>query len=242
MDSFMKFIKDVIIPGITVLTGAMVVYLNYSVSDIDLKLKESQEQRSERESFQSFDLKIYDKVIASLESDNPKRQQVAKALVVVMASDSFRTQLLSVLEQVATDTVKEEVKRLIEQEREFKAEEEYVKTQPKTSLESSNWKNYNYDIFWCEKSGENAKQLAENVIALLKENGAIGRLRIRQLPESVNARRGYQIAGYVIRANKNEIEIAKELQKSGKAIVDKDFVVTFSSQATPLYISAFICP
>lgn len=242
MDSLIKFIKDVVIPVITVLTGAMVVYLNNSVSEIDSKLKASQEQRAERESFQSFDLKIYDKVIASLESDNPKRQKVAKALVVVMASDSFRTRLLNVLEQAATDTVRQEVKRLIEQESKFKAEEEYVKAQPKAHSESASWKNYNYDIFWCEKSGEKAKQFAEDVIGLLRENGASGRLRVRELPESVNARRGYQIAGYVIRANQNEIEIAKKLQKSGKAIVDKEFVVTFSAQATPLYISAFICP
>ena len=242
MDSLMKFLKDVIIPGITVVTGVMVVFLNYSVSEVESRLKESQEQRMERESLQSFDLKIYDKVIASLESDDPKRQQVAKVLVVVMASDSFRTRLLSVLEKAATDTIRKEVKRIIEKENKFKAEEEAVKTQPVARMEDSNWKSYNYDIFWCEKSGENAEKLANNVINRLRENGATGRLRVRQLPESVNARSGYQIAGYVIRANQSEIKIAEELQKSGKAIIGKDFVVTFSAQATPLYISAFICP
>ena len=248
MNALMKLIKDIVLPLITVLTGVMVVYLNNSVSRVESKLKESQELRAERESYHSYDLKIYDKVVESLESNDRKRQQVAQALVVVMASDSFRVKLLNVLEKAAVDTVRREVTKIIEKENTFKVEEEIVEKHvlPNKTFTSSSddadWKDYNYDIFWCEKSGENAQQFAAKVEKQLKENGATGRIRIRQLPESVNSRGGYQIAGYVIRANQNEIKIAEELQKRGRAILGKDFIITFSGQQTPAYVSAFICP
>lgn len=243
METIMKLIKEVIIPVITVLTGLMVAYLNNSVSRVESKLEESKEQRMERESIQNYDLKIYDKVVESLETQNAQRQQVAKALVIVMASEDLRENLLSVLEQAGTDTVRRQVAKIIEKEKEFKTEEKAVETLVQTSASgSSDWRNYNYDIFWCEKSGKNAEAFAEKVVATLKQNGAKGRLRVRPLPETVNSRQGYQISGYVIRANQNELPFAKHLAQQGQQVVGDEFVLTFSTQPTPLYLSAFICP
>lgn len=242
MESLVKFIRDLIIPGITVITGALVAYLNFSVSDVETQLKETREVRAERESRQSFDLKIYDKVVESLESHDQRKQQVAKALVVVMASPELRDNLLAVLEQAGTDTLRKQVAKIIQSENKFKVEESAIPVTPAMTAAAADWKSYNYDIFWCEQSGPGGEAFAQQVMQALKENGATGRLRVRQLPASVNARAGYQISGYVIRANQNESKIAEALRKRAGAVLGTDFVVTFSGQDTPLYISCFICP
>lgn len=242
MGPFFKVLKELIIPGITVVTALMVAWLNFSVRNVEAELNKAKDQREERESLQSFDLKIYDKVVASLETADPKKQRVAKALVVVMASPDLRENLLSVLEEAGTDTVRAEVAKIIAQENAFKAGEQALPAAPAERNDETDWTAYNYDIFWCEKSGEGARAFAQRVKAALKKRGAKGRIRIRELPASVNARRGYQISGYVIRANENEIEIADNLKARGFDILGREFAITFSGQPTPLYLSAFICP
>lgn len=240
-----KLLKEILIPGITVITGAMVAYLNFTVSEVDSKLKESKELRAERESQKTFDLKIYDKVIESLESHDAKKQEVAKALVIVMASPDLRDNLLNVLGQAGTDDVRKDVTRIIEEEKAFKTEQQAIAL-PATNavrLSDSDWRAFSYDIFWCEESGENARGTAEEVVRLLKLRGVKGRLRVRKLPVSVNARKGYQIAGYVIRANADEQRVADEFKAfADSSLVNTDFIITFSRQPTPLYMSAFICP
>ena len=241
--SLPKFLQEVVMPSVTVITGVLVVFLNHSVSKVDARLRENSELRAERESRQRVDFQIYNMVVESLESSNPKKQQVAKALVIVMASDALRQQLLAVLEQAGTDTIRQQVADILDNENRFSAEQQEIAVHAPKRSGVADWKQYNYDIFWCEKSGPEAQTLAERVVAELRDKGATGRLRVRQLPESINARQGYRISGYVIRPNANEVDIANMLKGYGDAILqDEEFVVTFSGTPTPMYLSAFICP
>ncbi len=241
--SFLKVLQEVVMPSITVITGVLVVFLNHSVSKVDAKLRENSELRAERESRQRVDFQIYNKMIESLESSNPKQQQVAKALVIVMASDALRQQLLAILEQAGTDTIRKQVADIIENENKFLAEQQEITVHTQKLSGGADWKQYNYDIFWCEKSGPEAQALAKKVVSELRDRGATGRLRVRQLPESINSRQGYQISGYVIRPNANEVGIANMLKRYGDEILqDNEFIVTFSGTPTPMYLSAFICP
>jgi hypothetical protein len=240
MKSFYTFIKQVLIPLVTILTAVMVAVLNNSVSKVESQLKERQEERAERESSHSFDLKIYDKVITSLEEGDEQKQKVAQALVDVMASDSFRVKLMNALQKTAVDTVKKEVEKIIKIEHQYEAEQRKLKRQESAVKTATTWQSYNYDIFWCDEYGDETKQTAEMLIKRLEEAGVTGRLRVRQLPESINTRKGYNISGAIIRRNDDEDDIAEMLAKVAFEM-GIDMEITRSSQPTPNYISAFIC-
>ena len=77
--------------------------------------------------------------------------------------------------------------------------------------------------------------------------GAKGRIRIRELPDSINAKSGYQIDGYAIRRNSNEKEAAVALKLLAEQALEKSgnrsiFNLSLTRQSTPWYISAFLCP
>ena len=185
---------------------------------------------------------VYDAVVKSLESGDPKRQRVSKALVTSMLEDPLRTELLTVLTESSSPEIKKEAQTILAQESTFKVEEEAV--QPQQQKVSSSWADWDFDIFWCERSGGIAKAQAEKIKKQLEAEGAKGRLRVRLLPDSLNARPGYQHTGYVIRYNVGEKAQSNQL----KALADKaigtaaSFIPSISHQSTPWYLSAFVCP
>ena len=109
---------------------------------------------------------------------------------------------------------------------------------------SFNWENYDYDIFWCEKSGDKAKRLATQIVNEMQRQSAKGRLRVRLLPEKVNARAGYGVSGFEIHRNQNELKQAEALQTLGNKILGSKgkFEIGLTSQSTSYYLSAFLCP
>ena len=203
--------------------------------------KDAEELRANRESLEKKQLLVYDAVVKSLESGDVKKQGVAQALVTSMLEDPLRTELLAVLTTSGSAKIREEAQATLTQETRFKAEEKVV--QAPLQRASSSWADWDFDLFWCERSGKTAEELAGRILEQLKSEGAKGRLRVRLLPDSINARPGYQHAGYVIRYNKGEEEQARELKRLGDKIAGPGaFVTTLSSQSTPWYLSAFVCP
>ena len=204
--------------------------------------KDSEENRGDRESIEKKQLLVYDAVVKSLESGDPKRQRVSKALVTSMLEDPLRTELLTVLTESSSPEIKKEAQATLEQESIFKVDESALR--PLQQKTSSNWADWDFDIFWCERSGASAKAQAEKIKNQLEAEGAKGRLRVRLLPDSLNARPGYQHTGYVIRFNLGEEAQSTRL----KALADKSlgapvsFVNSVSHQSTPWYLSAFVCP
>lgn len=117
---------------------------------------------------------------------------------------------------------------------------------------------WDYDVFWCEDGVSRAaavtsngtaaspavgayEKAAEAVAHKLDQPGA-GRVRVRMLPDIVNARSGYQIAGRVIRADPRAAEEAQA--KAIKALIDEpgaEFRIERTDGATPWYISIFLC-
>lgn len=253
-----EVIKDVAIPLISVATAVMVGLLNFQVSSNDQKMRErinaidaavkkSQEQRAERESNQSFNIKIYDIVTKSLEEGNPKKQEAAKAFVVVMVDEPLRSSLLNVLKQGGAPTVKADISRILAQEQQFQSNFAAVPTKTRNDTASYQWGNWDFDIFWCSTSGQAAKRQAESIGDQLLAEGAKGRVRIRELPESINAKSGYQIDGYAIRRNNDEEATANALKGLAEKVLNKsgvraEFSMSLSRQSTPWYISAFVCP
>lgn len=261
-----ELIKNSIVPLISVVTALMVAWLNYSVSErdqviqaelskINAQVTLDREEREERESNQQFNLKIYEIVTASLEEKNAKKQEAAQAFVVVMVEEPLRSSLLNVLKQGGDPEVQKNIGQILEAEKKFK---EAIDTQTQVTVSpdtqglispSYQWGDWDFDIFWCAGAGSAAKQQADLIGKQLLAEGSKGRIRIRELPESINAKAGYQISGYVIRRNNNkqETEAAGALKDLAESVLDKNgfkatFSVGISYQNTPWYVSAFVCP
>jgi hypothetical protein len=247
MEKSAKIIKDFLVPLLTAITAISVVFLNHSVSKtnitIEEKFKEIENQREERESLQGFNLKIYEIVANSIKTGDLQQQEAAKAFVVVMVNEPLRSSFLNVLKQGGTPEIKEDVGQIIEQENKFNSEN--IDASSIEQTQRFNWEDWDYDIFWCTSSGSLAESQANQIQNALLSEGAKGSVRVRELPESINARSGYQIRGYAIRKNEGEEEQAqalKSLSEKTLANVDAIFTVGVSTQVTSWYISAFVCP
>ena len=123
--------------------------------------KDSEETRANRESIEKKQLLVYDAVVKSLESGDAKKQSVSKALVTALLEDPLRTELLVVLTTSAAPEIKKEAQATIAQESTFKAEEHVVRAEPRAK--PTDWADWDFDIFWCERSGSAAQAQAEKM-------------------------------------------------------------------------------
>ena len=251
-------LQNVVLPIVTVGTATMVAWLNYSVSRVDQGLKEQiaavdiaiKEARDEREQINAereFNFRIYDLVLKSLEEGNQQKQEVAKQFVLVMVDGELRKRLLGVLEEGGTEEIQRETAKVLAQERVYESGQVDVLRAVRTATPSFNWEDWDYDIFWCSDSGDTAQRQATLIQDQLLEEGASGRVRVRALPASINAKTGYKISGYVIRRGEDEIPQAQALQTLSEQILDSNgFPALFEQQQTlqktKWYISVFICP
>ncbi len=258
MRKIIWFLQNIFIPVVTVGTATMVAILNFSVSkvdqdlkqqiaSVDLSIKEAKNEREKLNSEREFNFKIYDLVQQSIEQENEKKQEVAKQFVLVMVDGELRNRLLGVLEAGGTDTIKQETATLLRKEEQFNVQQTAIFSKPKSIKESFDWEDLDYDIFWCERSGEIAKNQAGLIANQLKSEGAKGRVRVRELPASVNSKSGYKVSGYTIRMGKSEIRQANALKKLSEQVLanqgySTEFNLQPSRQKTRWYLSAYVCP
>lgn len=258
MKRFIWFLQNIFIPVVTVGTATMVAVLNFSVSkvdqdlkqqiaSVDLSIKEAKNEREKLNSEREFNFKIYDLVQQSIEQGNEKKQEVAKQFVIVMVDGELRNRLLGVLEAGGTAAIKQETAALLRKEEEFNVQQTAIFSKPKIARDSFSWEDWDYDIFWCERSGESAKDQAGLIANQLKAEGANGKIRVRELPASVNAKSGYKVSGYTIRMGKSEIKQGNALKKMSEHILsDQGYTAEFNlqptRQKTRWYLSAYVCP
>ncbi|GKS58264.1 hypothetical protein YTPLAS18_17910 [Nitrospira sp.] len=213
--------------------------------DVEASVKYAESERADRESLEKKQMAVYDAVVRSLGERNAQQQRVAKALVTSMLDlDSpLRSELLAVLAETGTPEVQAEVRKTVSTEKQFLQEQSQLSAS-EAGKTPTGGHSTNYDIFWCELSGEGARRIAEQIKENLEENKAQGRIRVRLLPASVNARPGYQHSGYVIRYNTGEENEAAELSRVGNKVLSEigSFRQSISYQNTPSYLSAFVCP
>lgn len=252
-----EFVKNILVPILTVVTTCLAGYLNFSINSVDQNLKlsmaeldsqmkNSEEARNERESQQEFNLKIYQMVTESLKAKDKQLQDVATAFVVVLVEDeTLRSPLLRVLKQGGQPAIQERVSKILVEETKFQDEDQTRQVPSSEQARGFNWEDWDYDIFWCASSGDRALGQAARMKTQMEKEGSKGRIRVRELPESINAKKGYQINGYVIRHNRNELDQATALKHLGEKVLkslDVTFDISPSRQQTPWYLSAFVCP
>lgn len=250
------FLKIMLVPAISIVTALLAGYVNYSVSTVKSaldvqkgKLEELTTERNLRRFDEDLTFRVYEAVTASLKTNDAKQQQAASALVIVMAAEPLRTQLLQVFDQSQTTApgVRQEVAKVLETEQRFHREESVVKPtappSPPPPAPATGWGEWDVDVFWCERSGDGAHEQADAVVAALQNDGARGRLRSRVLPDSINAQPGYRVRGFLIRRDPGEEERAAALQQlAERTLPGASLEVGASGQATRWYLSAFVCP
>ena len=251
IESIGKVITMIIVPIITAATGYFVYLQNVKLNEQKLKidaldgeLRRRAGERADFESQQKFNFQIYEAVKTSLGQDKV-HQEAARVLVVSIATEPLKTALLDALSSFRglDSDVKERVKEDL-----YQAQQAIVFMPSQTAIDSATtgfkWENWDYDIFWCEKSGAPARAQAEAIVAAMKREGAAGRLRVRPLAEVINDRPGYGLSGYVIRRDTGEEKQAEALQLLAEKTLRGQgrFTIEPSGQATRWYLSAFVCP
>lgn len=207
--------------------------------------KDAELARAERESNEKKQLMVYETVVKAIESKDEHKQAVSQALVASMLSleDPLRHGLLAVLASSSAPRVRADARAMLSKEVTYQNENNEKRT-AKSSQATSWLGNWDFDIFWCERSGEAAKKLATTIADALNAEGGNGRIRSRLLPDSINARPGYQNTGLTIRYNTNEKSMADKLKQFSDRITAPHgtFELALSAQPTPWYLSAFVCP
>ena len=209
------------------ITGYIAVTVNENIEIVRNELKEIELQRT-------FDLEIYKAVKESLKGTEDD-QRIALALVESIGQDPLKSGLLATLEDSSAPEIVAEARSLRTLPRQTETE----------SKISSTWSNWDFDLFHCEGSPDQARILASKLATELEKDGAVGRIRVRPLSVSKNKEAGYQISGYEIRGSADETEMAQALADFANSALNSNnatFSVRQVRQKSPWYISAFLCP
>lgn len=205
----------------------LVAFNTWQVSQFDADLRQVE---SERE----LNFRIYQSIADSIESGKHQRIRAVRVLVNALATKELRKSYLSVLETG-------EVQIWERQEAILSGPAELAGT-PRT-----NWRDWNYDIFWCSSSGAGAEAQANAIVAAIQAAGAEGRIRSRILPDSIRADDPYKSTEqYEVRFEASEETQATQVAElAGRAIGQPG---SFNlrriepSKPTPWYVSVFACP
>ena len=223
-----------LVPAIaTAITGYLAYRVNSEVQGLNAELQRIQSERA-------FDMDIYRVVKESLKGD-AKDQEVAIALVVSIGREPLRTKLLKVLEEASSPEIVAEARSYRMMEKQADSAPEASAAAPGTTA----WANWDFDLFYCEASPDRARAQADKLASAMQADGAEGRIRVRPLSDSKNREGQYQINGYAIYRSEDEAAMGDKLAAFAKNILQADgvsFDVKSTSQRSPWYISAFLCP
>ncbi|MCR9077292.1 MAG: hypothetical protein NXI07_14740, partial [bacterium] len=229
-------------------------------------------ERENRKLNYDISLKVYEKVVA-IDQSNPDDLRLAVALIEVLPDDSFKGRLGAALSALSSSVAKtttmaslRPVAESVADTAQFIAESVKVAqvqaqgpgplpgTLPSplpvpplstsTTFSLGNPGGWDYDVFWCEKEPSEIERATAQEVATAITGANTGRVRVRMLPDAVNARPAYQVKGAVIRADSTEMEVAEaeRLRDAIKAATGLTFTVEQNTGESPWYLSVFLCP
>ena len=203
----------------------LLAFNTWQVSQFDKELRTTESNRE-------LNFRMYTSITDAIESNNPQRIRAVRVLVESLATDDVRAGFLAALETGEVDI--------------YKAEQALV-SMPGTKERTVNWRDWDFDIFWCSSSGAEAEAKSVRFVQALKEDGAQGRVRSRILPDSVRAQAGYaSVFGYQIRYEKSEEQQAQDLKRLAEEVFGTTDVYELHAitpeNPTPWYVSVFVCP
>ncbi len=243
-DRVAPLITTIVVPLTVAITGVLAWNLNRSVSTMDREIKTREQIHLETTSDRDFQFKIYEAVTNSLETTDVRKQRVAKALIFAMLADDdpLRAGLLEVLSAEGSEEIRTEAAAALSELGRFTADQAEIQHQ--AIVTGTDWQSYNYDIFWCTANGDDNRETANRVLESFRQANVKGRLRLRELPASINASPGYRISGLMIRRESGEEAAASDAKQIADTVIGgrgNGFVQSLSRQRTPNYISLFVC-
>jgi len=224
-----------LVPAIaTAITGFLAWQVNSEVESVRVELNRIESQRA-------FDLEIYRAVKEAL-TGSAKDQQVALALVVSIGQEPLRSALLGTLEEAPSAAPE-----IVAQARSYRMPEQEGGSRPQASAAGTPaWADWDFDLFYCEASPAWAREQADELASAMAADGANGRIRVRPLSASKNREPAYQINGYALYRSDEEAAMAQKLATFAQTALGNGAGVSFevkrTSQRSPWYISAFLCP
>jgi hypothetical protein len=223
-----------LVPAIaTAITGFLAWRVSSEVESVKAELQQIESQRA-------FDLEIYKAVKEAL-AGSAKDQQVALALVVSIGQEPLRSALLGTLEEAPTAAPE-----IVAQARSYRMPEKAAASQPQGSAAGAPaWADWDFDLFYCEASPAWAKSQADELASAMVADGAKGRIRVRPLSAGKNQESAYRINGYALNRSDDESAMADKLAAFARSALPNggiSFDVKRTSQRSPWYISAFLCP
>jgi len=203
------------------------------VSEFDSTLRTIE---SERE----LNFRIYQSISESIESGNAQRIRAVRALVDALASDELKQGFLSALDSG-------EVQIFVAEEAATPRARDAAPPRPGSAgAGASVWGDWDFDVFWCSRSGAGAESQAKAIVDAVKAQGARGRIRDRVLPESIRQQGTYaELQPYEVRYEDGEAAQARAVQAvaakalGGTPVALKEIT---PKTATPWYVSVFVCP
>lgn len=185
----------------------------------------------------SYNFQIYNVAKEAL-SGTEKEQVAAIALINAVGEDPLKSALLEAFEDSANSSPE-----IIQIARESLLASKFSEN-VSHNTNSVSWGDWDFDLFHCESSSADAIMHATLMKQALEQDGAKGRIRVREL--NTDNEKRYDVNGYEIRPNSNEMEMAQKLKQlfiETSPATDADNVsIRVSGQNTPWYLSMFFCP
>jgi hypothetical protein len=213
---------------------------------LDIQAKQLDQTIREREFANGLRFKVFEEVKNALNDTNGKMQEVVKVMVEQMLVDdsSFQQKMISVL--LASRSIKESVKNDVEQTQLYEEEEDNIahsEALHQITQDAASFGKYRVDVFYLEDQLPNSKGKAELAVKELKQKYPNFIIKLRLLPQSINARESYRIDGLEMRYEKEEYQIAKEINQylQAKNVFNGAALeMNMIQYHTPAYISIFV--
>lgn len=192
-----------------------------------------------------YELAVFNVAYEALGSTNARQQTAAIKLVESLDEESpVRRGLLGVFGVSGTPEAKARVERIYTEEEAFRKSATRVEKVAQTG-------NLLVDIFHCVDAAGNApmRPMARRLDELLRAQArsgsleAIRTIRVRPLPQSVNARPGYRVVSNEVRYDtKDELNVAQALIAEARNIgLSLGTHEATWSKGSPNYVSVFLC-
>lgn len=204
------------------------------IASNDAAIRQRADVRADMTTERDYTLKVYEKVMDALVESDPRRQQVALALVLTLPDAILRERLSGAFQQ--SPTVSQEVKVQAQQIREAAS----VDVAQQRQLQQAMDPHWNYDVFWCAANPQN--QITAARVRNTLASGPNRRVRLREgwTPE-MNGRSGYQAQGLEIRAEPQERSQAEVVKTVLDEALKTAFTIKVIANPTPGYLSIFVC-
>jgi hypothetical protein len=228
--------------------GPALKKLEVHQTEINALLSQQNLEQGEEKFDRDFKFSIIDRVFTAIGSGNKEQISVALAMVKTMLGNDPETQkeLLNAIANTPDASAADQLKATVAVENIVRFDSVQVVTAmanltdpPKVETPTNDGSKWRFDVFFGEGKAKVTQGKAEHAMKALKDLYPEAQVRMRDLPEVVNAREGYNVKGNEIRFDPDEIDKAKQIQQAMEK-AGLRMQLHESKSRTAGYISVFV--